>query len=347
MNTTVHTLEVALDWDLIRVISRIDRFDANWSSIERKEGKSLKQLKFIATVSSVGASTRIEGVTMSDEEIEHLLVNESTRILEDRDSQEVMGYFDALDVIFEDYEGIRITEGDLRNLHNGLMKYSEKDTWHKGDYKQVSNSVEANLPDGTTRIIFQTAEPGLETEELMRNLIDWYHADEKTHTLVKCAICAYELLSIHPFQDGNGRLSRLISTLILMKEGYVWVQYVSFEHEIENRKAEYYRVLRACQANRPNEDVTAWVTFFLDALLNIQNKLMKKLDTQGAEAKLSTDPRSVYIYIQNHPSCSAGDIRNSLGLKKTRLSEILNQLMDEHKMIDREGSGKGTKYVIM
>lgn len=103
-------------------------------------------------------------------------------------------------------------------------------------------------------------------------LIDWYLTDNETHPLVKCALFAYEFVSIHPFQDGNGRLSRLHSTLLLLKQGYKWIQYVSFEHEIESRKTEYYRVLRSCQAQRPNEDVTEWIRFFFDALGNIQKQ---------------------------------------------------------------------------
>ena len=132
------------------------------------------------------------------------------------------------------------------------------------------------MHDGTRQIIFQTTEAGYPTEDAMRQLVDWYNNDSQTPPLVKCALFAYDFVSIHPFHDGNGRLSRLISTLLLLKNGYKWIQYVSFEHEIENHKTEYYRVLRSCQANRPNEEVTSWVVFFFEALLNIQKHLMNK-----------------------------------------------------------------------
>lgn len=347
MKEQVHTLKLPLSWQLMDIVSKIDRFDAKWSAIEKREGKSLKQLKSIATVSSVGASTRIEGVTMSDDEIEHLLTNVTNEKLEHRDKQEVVGYLDALDLISDGYNEIRNSEGDIQNLHNVLMKHSEKDQWHKGRYKIHTNSVEATMPDGTKQIIFETAKPGQETEECIRSLIDWYSSDVTTHVLVKCAVFAYEFLSIHPFQDGNGRLSRLLSSLLLLRNGYVWVQYVSFEHEIERRKGEYYRALRTCQANRPSEDVTEWVMFFLDALLNIQDKLMKKLNIQGAEAKLSTDERAVYFYIQNNTGCSAGDIRDALGYKKSKLRDIIIQLIEVHRLIDTEGKGKGLKYITL
>src|SRR5690606_8521124 len=199
--------------------------------------QSLKKLKSIATVRSVGASTRIEGSKLTDEEVDILLKNMDISKLQERDEQEVVGYYEALDVIDENFEEIPVTENGLKNLHNLLLKYSEKDRWHRGDYKQHSNAVEANMPDGTTQIIiFQTTAPGFPTEDAMRELITWHDADKDTHPLVKCALFCYDFVSIHPFQDGNGRLSRLLATLLLRKYGYKWIRYVSFEHEIESQK---------------------------------------------------------------------------------------------------------------
>jgi Fic family protein len=203
MENSVYNFKIDLDWKLIQLISQIDRFDASWASIEKKEGQSLKQLKSIATVRSVGASTRIEGSKMSDEEISVLLEKLDITRLEDRDSQEVVGYFDAFDIISESYSDIEISESSVKNLHNILMKHSQKDQWHKGKYKQHSNAVEATLPNGIKQIVFQTTEPGFATEDAMRNLINWYSKDQSTHPLVKCSLFTYEFLSIHPFQDGN------------------------------------------------------------------------------------------------------------------------------------------------
>ncbi|MGD8779192.1 MAG: cell filamentation protein Fic [Ignavibacteria bacterium] len=160
MENRVHTFKLNINWELIRLISQIDRFDTSWVSIEKKEGQSLKQLKMIATVRSVGASTRIEGSKMSDEEVEVLLKEIDITKLVDRDSQEVVGYYETLDLISKSYKDIPVTESSLKNLHNILLKHSKKDEWHKGDYKQHSNAVEAKLPDGTRQIIFQTTEAG-------------------------------------------------------------------------------------------------------------------------------------------------------------------------------------------
>lgn len=345
MKDNVYKFKLDLDWQLIRWISEIDRFDASWTSIEKRERQSLKQLKSIATVRSVGASTRIEGSKMSDKEVETLLNRIDISKIEDRDSQEVVGYYDTLEIISESYNEIDISENSIKNLHNILLKHSEKDEWHKGDYKQHSNAVEANMPDGTTQVIFRTTEAGFATEDAMRELVDWYHKETEIHPLVKCASFAYEFVTIHPFQDGNGRLSRLLSTLLLLKHGYKWIQYVSFEHEIERRKTKYYRVLRNCQSQRPNEDVTDWIYFFFDALLSIQKQLMEKIEKRGTETQLSPKEKSILTFIGNHPGCKSGDIAKKLDIPNPTVKRILTKLV-ETNLIDKYGTGPGTNYAI-
>jgi len=163
MQTSVYNFTIKLDWKLIRLLNQIDRFDASWASIEKREGQSLKQLKSIATVRSVGASTRIEGSQLSDTQVERLLKQIDITKLEDRDSQEVVGYFNALDFISESGTDIHISQNNLNHLHQLLLQYSLKDEWHRGDYKQQSNAVEAHMPDGSRQVIFQTTEPGFQT----------------------------------------------------------------------------------------------------------------------------------------------------------------------------------------
>ena len=345
MENNVFNFKIDIDWKLINIISQIDRFDASWTTIEKKEGQSLKQLKSIATVRSVGASTRIEGSKMSDEEVTILLQELDISKLEDRDSQEVVGYFNAFDIISESYRDIDISENSLKNLHNILMKHSKKDEWHKGKYKQHSNAVEANYPDGTKQIVFQTTETGFATENAMQNLVNWYNNDSTTHPLVKCSLFTYEFLSIHPFQDGNGRLSRLISSLLLLKNGYKWIQYVSFEHEIENRKPEYYRVLMNCQSQRPNENVSEWGNFFFDALKNIQEQLMLKLNQSGVELQLSPREKSILTFIGNNVGCKSGEIAKKLGIPSPTIKRILPELIEKN-LIEKHGIGPSTNYSI-
>lgn len=345
MNNEVYNFKLNIDWKLINIISEIDRFDANWTAIERKEGQSLKELKSIATVQSVGASNRIEGNRMSDEEVDVLLQKIDLTKLTDRDSQEVVGYFEVLDLIIESYQNINLTESHLKSLHNSLMKYSAKDQWHKGNYKQHSNVVEASFPDRTKQIIFQTTEAGFATENAIRALLDWYNAETEVHSLIKIASFVYEFLSVHPFQDGNGRLSRLISTLLLLNKGYKWIQYVSFEHEIESRKNEYYKVLRSCQAQRPNEDVTVWIHFFLNCLSNIQTQLLTKLQQSGLETQLSLKEKSIYTIIQNRPNIQSGEIAIRLAIPAPTVKRILSELLNKG-LIVKQGRGRNVSYSI-
>jgi Fic family protein len=345
MANDVYNFKLKIDWKLINLISEIDRFDANWTAIERREGQSLKELKSIATVRSVGASNRIEGNRMSDEEVDVLLQKIDNTKLTDRDSQEVVGYFEVLDLISATYENISVTESHIKSLHNSLMKYSAEDEWHKGNYKLHSNAVEASFPDGTRQIIFQTTEAGFATEDAIRALLNWYNSETEVHTLIKVASFVYDFLSVHPFQDGNGRLSRLISTLLLLKNGYKWIQYVSFEHEIENRKNEYYQVLRICQAQRPNEDVTVWIQFFLNCLSNIQSQLQSKLQKSGMETQLSPKEKSIYSIILNRPNIQSGKIAEKLAIPAPTVKRILLELLNKG-LIEKQGNGRNVSYTI-
>lgn len=341
--TTVHTFRIDLTWELLQAISRVDRFAGEWAGIERREGRSLKHLKSIATVQSVGASTRIEGSRLDDPEVDALLAHLDITKLEDRDRQEVVGYYEALDTIGDAYAEIRIGESELKHLHKLALRYSTKDAWHRGDYKMRPNAVEAVAADGSRTVVFATTPPGVETVDAMRALVAWYGRSEPVHPLVRVALFCYEFVTIHPFLDGNGRMSRLLATLLLLREGYPWVQYVSFEHEIERRKSEYYRVLRTCQMQRPGEDAGPWVCFFLDCLVVMMEKLRTKLALKSTAAVLNDRQRNILRYVQGHAGAQAGGIAAALALSLATVKKDL-EVMAKQGLIDRKGSGRGTHY---
>ncbi len=341
----INTVTLDLNFELINKLSSIDRFSGEWSKIERREGiHTLKQLKSIATVQSVGASTRIEGAKLTNDEIQVLLF-ENLKIdkLEERDQQEVVGYFQALDTISESFADINVSERDVKNLHKILLKQSKKDEWHRGEYKQHPNSVDAHNPDGTTVTIFNTTKPGEDTEVAMRSLFAWYQKDKSTPPIIKVAVFVYEFLSIHPFQDGNGRLSRLLGTLLLLKQGYPWIQFVSFEHEIENRKTEYYRVLIDCQQNRPGENIGLWLDFFLDCLSRIQGKLIQKLETHQSKMTLNPREKKIYQLIEAYPGVKSSEIASKLNIPLPSVKRILSEMVAE-RIISKNGVGTGTNY---
>ncbi len=338
-----YTFKLNPDWKLINALGQIEKFGGRWTPIEKREGQSLMQLKSMATVMSVGASTRIEGSRMTDAEVGVLLYNLKVSTLDERDQQEVAGYFEALDTISESYFDIELSESTITGIHNILMRYSKKDEWHKGNYKQHSNVVEAKRLDGTTYEVFKPTAPGFETEDAMRKLIGWYIADKETPSLVKVALFVYDFLSIHPFQDGNGRLSRLLSTLLLLKNGYSWIQFVSFEHEIERRKRDYYTVLMECQQNRPGEDVYPWVSFFLSCLENIQQALMIKMETSGSTNQMTPREKKIYDFVDMHSGTKSGEISQKLDIPLPTVKRVLADMVKQ-SLLEKHGIGAGTNY---
>lgn len=209
---------------ILNLVAKIDLYKGKWNIIERQENIYLKELRKIATIESIGSSTRIEGGTMTDSEIKELLYNIKITELKTRDQQEVIGYYDTLELIYENFDNIPLTENYIKQFHQNLLNHSDKDTRHRGQYKSLSNKVVANYPGGVQKVIFITTEVHL-VESEMNLLINWTNEQfekQEIHPLIIIAHFIYEFLSIHPFQDGNGRLSRLLTTLLLLKIDYLF-----------------------------------------------------------------------------------------------------------------------------
>ena len=334
---------------LTQQLSAIDTFKGNWKSVENKKGRYLKELRKIATVESIGSSTRIEGATITDKEVEKLLKSIKITRLTTRDEQEVVGYYDSLQTILEHYEGIDITERYIHQLHGMLLKHSDKDQFHKGRYKTLSNQVVANYPDGSKKIIFKTAEPHL-VEPEMQELIQWVN-DRITindmHPLMVAGVFVYEFLSIHPYQDGNGRLSRLLTTLILLKFGYEFVQYVSFEHIVETKKEAYYRALMDGQKNRYKKDerIDLWMFFFLECLNTLVKRLEEKYNTLNKlSLGINERQQKIIAFIKKNKSAQLSDVESALEIySKNTLKKDLSKLLDEGLLI-RTGAGRSVRY---
>jgi len=287
MNTLDQKLHFSFtaNQQIIQLIAEIDLFRGKWKHLEQLHPVFLQELKGMATIQSIGSSTRIEGATLTDQEIEQLIADLKVNKLENRDEQEVVGYYDVLELIFDNAEDIHLTENYIMQLHTVLLRYSTKDSGQKGAYKKVSNKVVASYPDGTQRVIFNTTEPYLAQKE-MQELLSWTNKrleNLEYHPLLVVGLFIYEFLSIHPFHDGNGRLSRLLTTLLLIKLDYDFIQYISFEHIIENRKERYYAALMECQRkhNTEEERVDTWMLFFLNALKLVTVKLSLKMSNSG------------------------------------------------------------------
>lgn len=334
---------------MMQQLGIIDSFKGNWNAIELQQSKHLKELRKIATIESIGSSTRIEGATLTDIEVEKLLKSVKVTKLKTKDEEEVVGYYEALEIILDNYLEIKLSERYLHQLHELLLKYSDKDQRHKGKYKNLSNKVVANYPDGSQRTIFKTTEPHLTPEE-MQSTIDWTNerfAKNDTHPLVAIAVFIYEFLSIHPYQDGNGRLSRLLTTLLIMQKEYKFIQYVSFENIIEIRKEEYYRALMDGQKNRntENEKIEKWIFFFLECMcILIQRLEAKYFIYSQLEKGLNQRQQEVLHYIKEKKTAQIKEIESALNTySRNTLKKDLVLLVNEGLLI-KTGNGRSVRY---
>ena len=336
---------------VLNLIAKIDLYKGKWNIIERQENIYLKELRKIATIESIGSSTRIEGGTLTDNEIKELLDNVKITELKTRDEQEVIGYYDTLELIYENYGNIKLTENYIKQLHQNLLRHSDKDTRHRGQYKSLSNKVVANYPGGVQKVIFNTTEVHLVDSE-MNFLINWTNEKfdkEEIHPLIIIAHFVYEFLSIHPFQDGNGRLSRLLTTLLLLQKDYLFIQYVSLENLIEKSKKEYYQALMEGQKNRnqENENISNWTLFFLEKLNELTLKLEAKYDIfKSKGGYLNERQKLIRDYLLENQPLKLSDIaRKFENININTIKKDLQYLKKE-QVITSIGKGKGTIYII-
>jgi len=336
---------------ILKLISYIDSFKGKWNIVEQKENVYLKELRKIATIESIGSSTRIEGAQLTNEEIKELLENMEVTKLKTRDQQEVVGYYDVLEIIYESFSDISISKNYIQQLHQRLLKYSTKDERHRGVYKSLSNKVVANYPDGTQKVIFNTTEPHL-VENEMTDLIDWTNQQlsiTEIHPLVIIGLFIYEFLSIHPFQDGNGRLSRLLTNLLLLKNDYQFIQYVSFENLIEQKKKTYYEVLMDGQKDRytDNERINSWIIFFLSSLETLIQRLEQKYNVfKSKGGYLNERQKRIQDFIEKEQPIKLSDLsRVFTDISIHTLKKDLQYLKTE-QIIDSIGKNRGTIYLI-
>jgi len=336
---------------ILNLIAKIDLYKGKWNIIERQENIYLKELRKIATIESIGSSTRIEGGTMTDSEIKELLNNVKITKLKTRDQQEVIGYYDTLELIYENYDNIPLTENYIKQFHQNLLKYSDKDTRHRGQYKSLSNKVIANYPGGVQKVIFNTTEVHLVDSE-MNLLINWTNEQlekQEIHPLIIIAHFIYEFLSIHPFQDGNGRLSRLLTTLLFLQNDYLFILYVSFENLIEKSKKEYYQALMKGQKNRnkENENISIWTLFFLEKLNELTQKLEAKYDIfKSKGGYLNERQKLIKEYLLENQPLKLSDIKRKFENININTIKKDLQYLKKEQIITSIGKGKGTIYII-
>lgn len=335
----------------VQVLNEIAEFKGQFARLAELSPDSLKELKRVATIESIGASTRIEGAELSDHEVEQVLEGISLNPFRSRDESEVRGYGELLTTIFDSYDQIELTENHLKQLHQILLRHSEKDTRHRGEYKTVGNDVGEVYSDGRpTRILFRTAPP-FNTRIWMPRLLEETRAaldDARTPKLVVVANFVLWFLAIHPFKDGNGRLSRAVTTLLMLKLGYAYVPYASMEKVIEDNKADYYRYLRAAQLRAPEQpgDYRDWLDFFLGAVRAQQQNLEARMSAIRSASRLPPLDQKIFGLLEIHGALSSSQLSQRLDTPGRTVRYHLKRMVQQGLINDAGGERKNRVYVL-
>jgi Fic family protein len=345
----INTATITITAELLALVAEVDEFKGAWRALGTLAPERLSALRRVATIESIGSSTRIEGSRLSDRDVERLLANLEIKAFNTRDEQEVAGYAEVMETVFAAWQDIAFTENHIRQLHRDLLVYSEKDALHRGSYKTTPNSVAAFDETGKQiGIVFETASP-FDTPRRMEELIAWLNAtraERELHPLLIVGVFVVVFLEIHPFQDGNGRLSRILTTLLLLQAGYAYVPYSSLESVIEQSKEGYYLALRQTQGTIQSDapDWQPWLRFFLRAMQQQMRRLAQKVERE--KLLLGTMPDlalRIVDHVRDHGRVTIGDAVKLTGASRNTLKEHLRMLVERRHLV-QHGVGRGTWY---
>jgi|SRR3989339_781986 len=349
MNKNRFNNRIKLSQDILAKIAKIDQFQGLWQGSLRLSPQILGRLKSWIIITSTGASTRIEGSKMTDEEIARFLRGLKARRPKSRDEQEVAGYADLIGRIFDNWKTIKLSESWILQFHSILLNFSDKDQSHKGKYKNSPNTVVMMNKQGEKVVLFDPTPPYLVKPE-MQAAIEWANEQFETgeiHPILVIANFIFEFLTIHPFKDGNGRISRALTNLLLLKSGYGYASYVSLDEIIEQTKAEYYLALRSTQKHHKtdNEDITAWADYLLTALTEQVERARKLLENDKPEKLLSEKQMEVYGLFDGEKEIGVAEVVALLkgAMQRDTIKQALSRLV-KLKLLERIGQARSTRY---
>lgn len=330
-----------------RLLGEIDEFKGHWRRVRELNADRLSELRRITTIESAGSSTRIEGAELSDAEVAQVLQGLSIDSFRSRDEAEVKGYRDLLEMIYGSFSEITLTENHIKQLHSVLLRHTERDERHRGEYKTVDNHVEATHPDGRKEILFHTESP-LGTPLRMASLVsatkDAFVAAQ-VHPLVIIARFIVDFLAIHAFQDGNGRLSRGLTTLLMLRNGYDYVPYSSLERVVEENKTRYYISLRTSQLAMLTEPAAFgdWLVFFLQALRTQKRSLETKVDVERSMLQLSDSQQRIMDEVETKGRMTASEIGERIKIPGRTIRYHLDSLIRQG-LLEAHGQKRGRFY---
>jgi len=347
----MNNYKIKITAEILNLLSELDEFKGKWQATNILSPERLGALKQVATIESIASSTRIEGVKLTDAQVANLLAKVSRKSFKNRDEEEVSGYAEAMNLVLESFDSLEISENHIKQLHLVLLKYSSKDIRHRGEYKKINNHVVAIDSRGKEiGVIFKNATP-FETPMKMADLILWTNESFKlknSHPLIIIAVFVVVFLAIHPFQDGNGRLSRILTNLLLLKLGYSHIKYSSLENVIEHNKDLYYQNLRDCQItlDLKKPKFENWVLFFLQSLKKQKDNLEKKVKNELILQDNFDDLQlAILAILQQHRRLAISDIQKlTLANRNTLKVKLFNLVA--MKKIKSFGKGRAVLYGI-
>lgn len=344
----MNTASLKIIPEMLRLIADIDEFKGTWRAMAALAPERLAVLQRVAMIESIGSSTRIEGAKLSDREVEVLLGRLEHTAFVSRDEQEVAGYAEVMDTLFANHAAIPLTENHVKQLHAMLLRHASKDQRHRGEYKKLPNHVEAFGPAGESLgVIFATASP-FETPLRMQELLVWTReslSDGSLHPLVVIGMFVVAFLAIHPFQDGNGRLSRVLTTLLLLRSGYGYVLFSSLESIIEHNKDGYYLALRRTQGTLTGDapDWEPWLLFFLRSLKQQKDRLAAKIAHESRLEGLHPDALAILEQTRAQGRITTGQAEKLTGTPRPTVKVRLAELV-KRGLLARHGQGRGAWY---
>lgn len=333
--------------EFTRLLGEIDVFKGHWRKLQEIRAEKLAQLRQVTTIESAASSTRIEGAELSDAEVAQVLQGVSMESFRARDESEVRGYGDLLQAVFDNHADIPFDENHIKQLHKILLSYSDKDERHRGEYKKQANHVEARHPDGRVEVIFHTASP-FDTPRLMAEQVSLTRAalaQGEIHPLIVIARFIVEFLAIHPFQDGNGRLSRGLTTLLLLQAGYDYVPYSSLERVVEENKSAYYAALRESQTAMRTDptEFGEWLLFLLRALQAQKRNLEAKLEVEQSMLQLTEVQQQMLEFVSRQGRATTPMLARELEMPVRTVRYHLDVLIGQ-RLIEPRGEKRGRYY---
>ena len=337
--------------EMLRLIASIDEFKGEWRAVASIKPERLPSLRRVATIESIGSSTRIEGAKLSDREIANLLSGLKTESFGSRDEQEVAGYAHVMESVQASWSEMAVTGNIVQQLHRDLLRYSTKDERHRGEWKCLPNHVMAVDPDGKQiGVVFETASP-FDTPRLMEELFSWLATEERDqnlHPLLRIAAFVVVFLAIHPFQDGNGRLSRILNNLILLQSGYSFASYSSLESVIEHNKEAYYLALRHTQTTLRSDTVDwdSWILFFLRSVQSQIDRLRANLGAVVAQEEhrdLSPLAERLAVLLVERGTLTVADAAAATGVNRNTIKDKFTELVGKG-LAALHGKGRGAHY---